>query len=69
MPSKKENPMFDEPLSDRVARLEEAYRAARERYESGQPRARDGLLAPRDDVNVRRLALIKVEQALLIVNF
>jgi hypothetical protein len=59
--------MFDTPLSDRVARLNEAYEDAK----SAAIAAPTDLQVEniRDELAVRKLALLKVEQALLVAGF
>lgn len=62
--------MFDETLASRVARLEEAEQSARDRIAEANGAATPGVLAiAKDDYSVRKLALLKVEQALLIAGF
>lgn len=55
--------MFDETLASRVARLEEAHASAKDSYEA------TGSQHDRDLMNVRKLALLKVEHALVTANF
>jgi hypothetical protein len=59
--------MFDTPLSDRVARLQGAYDYGVEELERSATAERTKAI--RDQLAIRKLALLKVEQALLVAGF